>query len=234
MRFHLSLICLPTFLRPCSVIEGIPWLPSFPQLEGGSCSALSQLRGQGALLIPVVVVTWEMSSVLLCSLGLGQQPSNLLFSRVAGDLHSCDFFACFQFVGFFLLPPLGTKSAELGLNLFSMSIFTSVFLEGSRDPMGHCGWFLSLLQISLSGISMAPAPTSLKAPTVTCTCDLLPCFGTLSARTPINSFSVRSSSTTASLQVTEWTFSLLPFSWWRWCSWEGEWEPCPMLSVPLA
>lgn len=64
-------------------------------------------------------------------------------------------------------------------------------------------------QMSLSGISMAPAPTSPKAPTVTCTCDLLPCFGTLSARTPINLFSVRSSNTTASLQVNEWIFSLL-------------------------
>lgn len=89
------------------MIEGIPWLPSFPQLEGGSCSALSQLRGRGALLIPVVVVTWEMSSVLLCSLGLGQQPSNLLFSRVAGDLHSCDFFLLvFGLLGFFCFPHL--------------------------------------------------------------------------------------------------------------------------------
>lgn len=114
MRFHLSVICLPTFLKPCSVVEGIPWLPSPPQLEDGSWSALSQLRGLGALLIPVVVVTWEMSSVLLCSLRLGQQPSNLLFPRVAGDLW---FFACF---GVFLLLPLGTKSAELGLNLFSI------------------------------------------------------------------------------------------------------------------
>lgn len=88
------------------MIEGIPWLPSFPQLEDGSWSALSQPRGPGALLIPVVVVTWEMSSALLCSLGLGQQPSNLLFPRVAGELHSCGFLLVLGFSGvlFFFFP----------------------------------------------------------------------------------------------------------------------------------
>lgn len=106
VRFHPSVICLPTFLRPCGMMDGIPWLPSFPQLEDGSWSALSQPRGPSALLFPVVVVTWEMSSVLLCSLRLGQQPSNLLFPRVAGELHSCGFFACFGCWVFFCIPHL--------------------------------------------------------------------------------------------------------------------------------
>lgn len=85
-----------------------------PLIPPAGRSTLPQPRGAGALLIPVVVVTWEMSSVLLCSPGLGQQPSNLLFPRVAGELHSYFLLVlgCFFLFGFFfLLPPLGTKSA---------------------------------------------------------------------------------------------------------------------------
>lgn len=103
--------------------KGISWLPSFLQLEDVMCFALSQLAQLrlGALPVPVVVVTWETSSLLLGLLGFGQQPSSLCFP---GWLGSCTplFFAHFVFGGFslfffFLLPPFGTKSDELGLNL---------------------------------------------------------------------------------------------------------------------
>lgn len=81
--------------------KGISWLLSFLQLEDVMCFALSQLvqLRLGALPVPVVVVTWEPSSLLLGLLGFGQQPSSLCF---LGWLGSCTalFFARFVLGGF--------------------------------------------------------------------------------------------------------------------------------------
>ena len=105
------------------VFHGSPGSHSLKMSRALALSQFAQPR-LGALLVPVVVATWETSSALLGLLGLGQQPSSLCFPRWLG---SCTplFFTCFGFVFlvffcfflFFFLPLFATKSAELGLNL---------------------------------------------------------------------------------------------------------------------
>lgn len=112
MRLHLHVACSrpspgnPTRIRifhgsshsyslKMSHALGSPCLPSHSAEEPG-CSDR-----------PMIVVTWETSSVLLSLLGLGQQPSSLCFP---GWLRSCTPLPCLLWVwcvcGFFFLLPL--------------------------------------------------------------------------------------------------------------------------------
>lgn len=77
----------------------------------------------------------------------------------------------------------------------SLIVYNYLHFHGTEGrwrvhPPGTGGPWLTVicssLQISPSGTLMAPAPSKPKAPTATCTCDLLPCSGTLFARIPTN------------------------------------------------
>lgn len=148
----------------------------------------------GALLIPVAAGRWETTPALPCRLGLGQQPSNSCFS---GWLQSWGvalphFVLVFLFLFFFHLEQ---KQLSQGETYCGLVACRQLHLHDTEGQQGVCppsdgGPWLTVVasspQISPSGISMAPAPSKPKAPTVTCTCDLLPCFGTLFARIPTN------------------------------------------------
>lgn len=110
----------------------------------------------------------------------------------AGELPSPISYLFFFFHFFFHLEQKQPSQAETYCGLIASRQLHLRDTEGQQGvcPPGDGGPWLTVVasspQISLSGISMAPAPSKPKAPTVTCTCDLLPCFGTLFARIPTN------------------------------------------------
>lgn len=145
----------------------------------------------------MVVGRWGLSSTLQYWLGLVQQPSDSCFS---GWLQSWGVaFSHFLLALCFYFPYLQKKPTKDHLSWdetpSSPIVYKYLHFHGTEEwwrvhPPGTGGPWLTVicssLQISPSGTSMAPAPSKLKAPTATCTCDLLPCFGTLFARIPTN------------------------------------------------
>lgn len=140
---------------------------------------------------------WEVGNSPSAALLAGAWPAaqQLVFLRVAAELGSCPppFLTCFSFLLFFFhLEQKQLSQAETYCGLIASRQLHLRDTEGQQGvcPPGDGGPWLTAVasspQISLSGISMAPAPSKPKAPTVTCTCDLLPCFGTLFARIPTN------------------------------------------------